>query len=87
MQQDCGCKPEIEYPCLWQFRLIGQERTAMIKAITTLVGLTEDQIKDANVSSGGRYLSLKIELVVQGDEDRLATYRLLAGHPAIRMVL
>ena len=87
MQQDCGCKPEIDYPCLWQFRLIGEERTAMIEAITTLVGLTEDLIEDANVSSTGRYLSLKIELLLHGDEERLATYRLLAGHPAIRMVL
>ena len=87
MQDHSGCKPEINYPCHWQFRLIGEERAAMVEAITTLTGIPADGIAEANVSSGGRYLSLKIELVVHDDDERLACYRLLAAHPAIRMVL
>jgi putative lipoic acid-binding regulatory protein len=87
MQDLSGRKPEIDYPCRWQFRLIGEERAAMVEAITTLAGIPADEITEANVSSGGRYLSLKIELVVHDDDERLAYYRLLAAHPAIRMVL
>ena len=87
MQDHNGRKPEIEYPCRWQFRIIGEERLAMIKAITTLTGVAADEITEANVSSNGRYLSLTLELVVHNDDERLAYYRLLAANPAIRMVL
>ncbi len=87
MHDHSGCKPEIDYPCRWQFRIIGEERAAMVEAIATLTGIPADEIAEANVSSGGRYLSLKIELVVHDDDERLGFYRLLAAHPAIRMVL
>ncbi len=87
MQDFSGRKPEINYPCRWQFRLIGEERTAMVEAIATVAGIPAAEITEANVSSGGRYLSLKIELVVHDDDERLDLYRMLAAHPAIRMVL
>ena len=87
MQDFSGRKPEINYPCRWQFRLIGEERTAMVEAIATMANIPAAEITEANVSSGGRYLSLKIELVVHDDDERLDLYRMLAAHPAIRMVL
>ena len=40
-----------------------------------------------NRSSGGRYLSLVAELTVADEAERLELYRLLAGHPDIKMVL
>ena len=87
MQDFTGRKPAIDYPCRWQFRLIGEERAAMVEAITSLTGIAATEVAQTNVSSGGRYISLMIELSVRDDEERLGLYRLLAGHPAIRMVL
>lgn len=87
MENQQGCKPEIIYPCVWQYRIIGEDRAAMIQAITAGVAVAACAIKDANVSSGGRYISLSLEVSVNTDAERLCIYQLLAGHPAIRMVL
>jgi putative lipoic acid-binding regulatory protein len=59
----------------------------MHQAITTWISAFVYTIHDANVSSGGRYLSLSLEVAVNDDTERLRIYQLLAGDPAIRMVL
>lgn len=87
MEEKSGCRPEIDYPCQWQYRVIGEDRTAMHQAITTWISAFVYTICDANVSSGGRYLSLSLEVTVNDDAERLRIYQLLAGDPAIRMVL
>ena len=33
----CGCRPQIDYPCRWQYRIIGEDRTAMLAAIAAQV--------------------------------------------------
>jgi putative lipoic acid-binding regulatory protein len=87
MEEKSGCKPEIDYPCQWQFRLIGEDRAAMNQAISTWISASSYTVCDANVSSGGRFLSLSLEVTVNDDAERLHIYQLLAGDPAIRMVL
>ena len=87
MDENSGCKPEIHYPCQWQYRIIGEDRAAMHQAIATWVAASAGTVCDANVSSGGRYISLSLEVTVHDDAERLRLYQLLAGHPAIRMVL
>ena len=87
MEEKSGCSPEIDYPCQWQFRIIGEDRAAMHQAISTCVSTSVYTICDANVSSGGRFLSLSLEVTVNDDAERLHIYQHLAGDPAIRMVL
>ncbi len=87
MNENKGCKPEIHYPCEWQYRIIGEDKTAMHQAITTSVAALACSLTDGNISSGGRYLSLSLVVTVRDDAERLRLYQLLAGHPAIRMVL
>lgn len=87
MDENTGRRPEIQYPCQWQYRIIGEDRAAMYQAIHALVPASACTVSEANVSSGGRYLSLSLEVTVTDDAERLRFYQLLAGHPAIRMVL
>lgn len=87
MKENSGCKPEIHYPCQWQYRVIGEDRAAMHEAITSWVAASACTITEGNISSGGRYLSLSLEVTVNDDAERHQLYQLLAGHPAIRMVL
>lgn len=82
-----GCKPEIDFPCRWQFRLIGEERAAMIAAVGMVVDRSACEITDGNVSSGGRYLSVIVEQTVADEAERLRLYRQFAADPAIRVVL
>lgn len=82
-----GCKPDIHYPCRWQFRLIGEERAAIIEAIQVVVDLSACVITEGNVSSGGRYLSVNLEMKVNDEAERLRLYQQFAANPAIRVVL
>lgn len=87
MQEKTGCTPEIEYPCRWQFRLLGEDRPAMVAAIAELIDEPTHSLRDGNVSATGRYLSLSLEMTVSSDAERLRIYSLLANASAIRMVL
>jgi putative lipoic acid-binding regulatory protein len=86
-KDNSGCKPEINYPCQWQFRLIGEERSAMMAAIGAAVDISACEISDGNVSSGGRYLSVIVETTVADEAERLDLYQRFAVHPAIKLVL
>lgn len=87
MDRCARCKPDIEYPCHWQYRLIGEERTTILQAIQTVVNLETCTVSDGNVSSGGRYVSISVEVMVTSEENRLDLYNRFAADPAIRMVL
>lgn len=78
---------EIRYPCQWQYRLIGEDREAMMEAIRLSVDSAACTITEGNLSSGGRYLSLNLELPVKDETERLRLYQLFSNHPAIRVVL
>ena len=86
MGDECR-KPEIEYRCLWQYRLIGEDEAALRAALAACVALERCALSMGNRSSGGRYLSLVAELMVADEAERLKLYRLLAEHPDVRMVL
>lgn len=87
MMNSMTCRPEIDYPCRWQLRVIGQDREAMRLAVGALVEAEDFLLADGNVSTGGRYVSLHLELTISTDAERLRLYERLAAHPAIRMVL
>lgn len=87
MQDKSGCVPEIAYPCRWQFRLLGEDRSAMVAVIAELIDDPTHSLSDGNVSATGRYLSLSLEMTVSSDAERLRIYSLLANSSAIRMVL
>ena len=89
MSSDNKCRPEIHYPCPWQYRLIGEDEAAMRAALAECLGHDAGRcvLSAGNRSTGGRYLSLQVELIVTSEEERLELYRLLAEHPHIRMVL
>jgi uncharacterized protein len=87
MNEKKGCTPEIDYPCRWHYRLIGEERAAIMEAISSLVDMTTCVIDEGNVSSGGRYLSVNLEISVADEAERLRLYQLFAESPAIRVVL
>ncbi|MDX9834089.1 MAG: DUF493 domain-containing protein [Desulfobulbus sp.] len=86
-KDSCGCRPRIDYPCRWQYRIIGEDRTAMLTAISAQVDVGSCVIADGNASSGGRYLSLNLEMTVNDEPQRLRLYQVLGDHPDIRMVL
>jgi len=82
-----GGKPEISYPCVWQYRLIGENREALMNVVRAAAGTKDCAISDGNVSSGGRYCSLHLEIPVDSEAERLRIYHFFSNDPAIRVVL
>ena len=80
-------KPKIDYPCVWQYRLIGSDEEALRAALAACVSPERCALSPGRRSSGGRYLSLVVELTVADEAERLTLYQRLAEHPDIKMVL
>jgi hypothetical protein len=79
-------KPEITYPCVWQYKVIGEDITSLTRAITTVCP-TQLSLAPSKTSSGGKYCSLNVEIEVADEASRLAIYQNLKNHLAVKMVL
>lgn len=87
MPGSCPDRPRIDYPCLWLFKVIGVEREAVAAAISGVVGGAEHLVTYANASSGGKYHSFNLELVVESEAHRDRLYRELSACAVVRVVL
>ncbi|MFZ5797099.1 MAG: HP0495 family protein [Desulfobulbaceae bacterium] len=79
--------PKIDYPCRWQYKIIAESKTEIRRAVEQYVRERPLVLADSHVSSRGRYVSMNLDVTVSSDAERLELYRLLAGDPAIRVVL
>lgn len=80
-------QPEISYPCLWSYRIIGRQALEVRAAVATIVGRQQYELSAANTSSGGKYLSFELRLTVTSDAERLSLFTRLADHADILFVL
>ena len=81
------CKPKIDYPCTWEYKIIGESATEITRLVKEHVYEKGYTLTDSNVSSGGRYISMSLELIVNSDERRLELYKLLAADSTVKVVL
>ncbi|MHC4958165.1 MAG: HP0495 family protein [Planctomycetota bacterium] len=79
--------PEIEYPCAWSYRLIGDSEPNMRGVVGRILGESEYELVVSRESRTGKYVSLKLTVVVQNDVQRLMLYRRLSQDPVVRYVL
>lgn len=80
-------RPEISYPCRWEYRIIGEDEVALRAAVAMVAGDRAHTVAHSRASGGGRYLSLAVEIAVDNDNERLAVFAALREHPHIRWVL
>lgn len=79
-------KPEIHYPCLWEFRIIGEDKQDLERIVSELVAKPYT-LDEKNHSSKGRFISMHLSVEVESEEERNALYQSLSTHKAIKMVL
>jgi putative lipoic acid-binding regulatory protein len=80
-------KPQIDYPCKWSYKIIGENVEAMVDAVGEIIIDLEFDITPSNISSKARYFSLNITVFVSSEEERDAIFRKLSGHSAIKFVM
>lgn len=82
-----GCKPEIHYPCVWQYKIIGMERKAVQAALSKKLGDAPYSLSESRTSKQGKYISLNLALTVHNEEQRLHLYNALTADSSIKLVL
>lgn len=80
-------KPEIEYPCVWEYKIIGLDVSAMKQAVAQMVDSTPYTLDPSHTSTGGKYVSMTLEMSVPDEAFRVGMFEKLRQHPDIRMVL
>lgn len=81
-------RPLIEYPCEWEYRIIGSDLDQIRAAVLEIMGSEEGySLTPANRSREGRWLSMSLTLVVPSEERRDAIHKALQEHRSIRFVL
>lgn len=78
---------EIEYPINWTYSIIGYNENEMRAAAKFAVGEKKHTIIKSNSSKSGKYISMKLDLIVDDEAERLAIFELLKYDKAIKMVI
>lgn len=80
-------RPDIEYPCMWQYKVIGRDRTLMEAAIQIICGHAPVTVSFSHSSSSGKYHSLNVEIEVVDEKTRDALFLAFKEHQDITMVI
>lgn len=80
-------KPEIIYPCKWDYKIIGTNVDEMLKEIEIAAFGLEYQVKSSNVSEKGNYFSLNLTVLVPNEAVRDLIFQKLESSEFIKIVL
>jgi len=80
-------RPQIDYPCAWTYRIVCTDESAVRAAVIEIVGDSEHTLVAVRASSGGRYHTLELELVVRDETQRNRIFQALGGLPEVRLLL
>lgn len=80
-------KPKIEYPCNWDYKIIGTDVDQMISVIEKTVEGMEYNISSSNVSSKGKYFSLNLKVLVSSEAIRNIIFEKLESSEFVKMVI
>jgi putative lipoic acid-binding regulatory protein len=80
-------KPQIEYPCKWPYKIIGENIEEMINAVEAVVVDLEYDLTPSNISQKGKYFSLNITVEVPSETMRDLIFQKLSKHSAIKFVI
>jgi uncharacterized protein len=80
-------RPKIEYPCEWEYKVIGEDVEEVLNAIDTASLGLEYSVVPSNMSKHGKYCSVNVKVVVPNEVVRDLVYEKLSSYDSIRMVI
>ncbi|MFC1807116.1 YbeD family protein [Candidatus Omnitrophota bacterium] len=78
---------KIKYPCEWGYRVIGESKDSLNRAISDALSSFEYSTSFSNFSKTGKYISLEIAVNVNSEVTRNEVYGLLRAHSAVKVVI
>jgi putative lipoic acid-binding regulatory protein len=82
-----GKKLELEYPCNWCYKVIGNDKESVTNAVKDVLDEREHKLTHSNASKGGKYVSMNLDMLVHNEDDRQFIYEALKKHNDVKMVL
>jgi uncharacterized protein len=79
-------KARIDYPCIWNYKVIGSDEVKMRAAIAEATADTGD-VTASRSSATGKYLALNVAVQVKDEQTRVLIYEALCKEPCVKMVL
>ena len=80
-------KLELEYPCNWCYKVIGESMEGIEEAVKEILDEREHTLSSSNKSRSGKYTSANLDMLVHNDDDRQTIYEELKKHKNVKMVL
>jgi len=80
-------KLELEYPCKWEYKLIGKEEDGIKKMALDIVGEKPFTLNVSNKSSSGKFVSVTLEVLIYNDDERVYIYEELRKSKHILYIL
>ena len=78
-------RPDIKYPCMWGFRIIGEDKEKMRNAVKECIDNQDVNVEDNNQK--GKYYTQKFEAYCTSEEERNEFFKRLTKHKDIKIVL
>lgn len=82
-----GEKIDLQYPCAWEYRVIGETLEKLKVAVAEVFQTREFTFAGSNKSKGGKYFSAIVETEVESEPVRQELFEALKRHSAIKIVL
>lgn len=84
---DSDKKVEIEYPCEWKYKVIGENKEKIEDAVKSIMGERPHSLAFSKSSNKGSYHSYELCTLVHNEDDRTEIFRQLKKHNNLKMVL
>ena len=82
-----GRKFELDYPCEWQFKLIGLSEELLANAVIAIITNKSYQLELSKQSAKGKYISMTLAIEVSSENERVGLFDKFKNHGDIKMVL
>ncbi|MFO7446454.1 MAG: DUF493 domain-containing protein [Ignavibacteriaceae bacterium] len=80
-------RPSINYPCEWEYRVIGRDIDRILSAIDEAACGLKYSVSPSNVSRNDKYFSINFRIEVPNETTRDVIYNALVNNDDIRIVL
>ena len=79
-------KPDIQYPCIWSYKIIGSDRARITDTIPVVLEDFEYQFSESRQSKTGKFTSFHVSMQVNSEEERNTIFNILKDIPSVKFI-
>ncbi len=80
-------KAEIAYPCIWPYKIVGEDGKQIANTIAIIFKTREFQFGESNRSKTGKYVSFNFSIEVKNEQERYKIFDVLKDIPTVKIIL